>query len=364
MPRKAAPRNILLRRKILRGIMRGQGGKTISRELGLSRTGFGSHIIALKRRLKPNNAERLKAKIIGNLPRKFTHDKARQIISLAQKIMAGEAGLPELQRKILRDPLSKIPPEKTARIREALLKTKKHIWQIARENKTSPKTVSRIFASAAPQGAQRKPGGIQRKESRKTGFFTEQQISGIVQQREPQITQTANRFYWAYRSFFDRANILPEEIADYIRSGLHWKLETFSPRKPQNQLAEEISKLCAAQIRYLALDKKKAATRKARGVLSLQQKLFETDTGKERTKADFVAARPEQSVGLAELIETANRTAERAKLAPAEKAVMFGIAAGLKQAELSRLAGVGKSLISQLAKSARKKIAAAGIRPE
>jgi len=365
--RKRLPKAIS-KMELLRRINKGQTLREISTGSKVSYGKVYGTLTSVKKNLKPKSAEKLRMAINENRQGKFKSKKAIELTSFAKKILTGEINLVSKNPWKTNFPIMYGKnPKALKKIIHLLRTTNNSFTEVGKKTRTSYDPIKKAYDLLRKIGEEipersRNVRPTLRKASRLTGVFTEKQVKQILKSHEARIDKASKKMYNAYRPLFDFRNMGPGEIADYIRSGLEWKIKTFNFEKRQGtNFKHELLKYCAQQVKFLALDQVKLAKKNYQRVESLEKKIGQGD--KKITRKEIVAAKEQKTVSPKDLMAAIERMAKQAKLDQREKAVVYGKAAGMTQGEMSTIVGTSSSFISYLINSGRAKMRATGFEP-
>lgn len=352
--------------RLLRGVLERKKLAEIDR--GLSKRSAQGDVVGVSARLKPENARRLALLVRENMARKFTPEKADRITALAKKIILGQAALPQVPQKAR--PILQGLPKKTADgILADLRETGKTQKDIAVAHGVKNGRVFKAYHKLLEDGEnipERNTGSYRKSRLRRTGAISGEKIPRILAKKEAQIVGKAKYVFWQNRRVFLATGMGPEDIAQYIRKSLVWKLETFDPaRMKKAPPAEKLDRYISYHISRLASDTVKTAARKARHKTQLVQRFAAKDgRGEETTMADIPERASTTVQDPQETIDLLEEASWKARLLQQEKAAVFAKIVGISNKQFAAMAGVKEKQAFNIYASAMKKMANARIAPE
>ncbi len=356
-----------MRLEILKKVRERKSDGQIVRDLAINRNIFGRMVLEIRKGLTPKERIRFLEMRRENASDKFTPINARNLIRDSKKVLTGETAFIMQKPK---DPLARFykhMPAATKKAVRLIRGTNMKFIRISEKTGLSQQKVSSMYKilREVEQIPERRRGGEERNKNRITKWYLKNKgkIPKLMQQWEPRIVSTAES-YCRNSTIFQRAGIYPDNIADYIRDSLEWKLKTFDPSRGK-KMSEDIKlrNYISHQIKLLALDQLKIARRR-KTQSSLGHNLT-TSQEKPWTFMNILAAKPSaRNIDPEKLIALIEEVSKKANLTTQEKAIIYAKAAGLKQAQIGKIVGVNESRISQVMISTKAKATKAGFSPK
>jgi DNA-directed RNA polymerase specialized sigma24 family protein len=356
-------------RRILGSIKAGKNITAIAREMGIRRYAVQKRLAGIRGQMWPSQRKALEMKMdaaraIATGSRKFSRQKAEKIISFAEDCILRKNITPlEVSDRAIHERLPVQRVKQMEHAKKLLMETDLSLPAIADATGTRIGLVEAVYRQLVQRGKNPALRNVRTEKTIKTDSSKlldktievkagkrksgkqRKKISVVMAKIESEIVKKAGIIYNTYRSLFDRAGILQEEIEDYIRRSLPQKIERIS------QMKKGFKSNLLTQINWLALDKLREARRKGKTKV---QSLPHEIRGMEK--------RPELSPK--QTLKILEKMAEKAKLSIQEKAVVLGLGAELEQKTIAEMSGTTEPNINHIAKSAREKISEAGIDPE
>ncbi len=361
---------IAIRRKqVLEGIQQNKKLKEIAKALGAPYEVIRHDKVILLEKMQSKKAAKLRTLVASTVPYKFTVAKATGLISLAQKIIKGEAELLKPKNPMQRD--VKTRPVEAGQIMQELRSTNKNLVQISKEKNTDYNVVVRIYHALIANGEKipvrmSAVNRAQKDKARITGILKQEQVAEIMGAQEAHIVNASKRMYNFYKPVFNAAAMGWEDIAQYVRKELPWKLLTFNPANWGGKSLEgKIQACCRRQINFLALDMKKRAE-KSPELQSLDKIILGDEAAVERViklKDAIAKKEPMPLLGTKKIIKIIETIARKAFLTEQEKALIYGKVAGITERQIAKIVGLSEMGIWYCWRSIKTKLSAAGIKP-
>ena len=354
--------------KVLEKVRDGKSRIQIVNDLAINRNTVSEILHEAEKVLAPKERRQFHKLLRENAAIKFKPANARNLIHDSKNVLVGKSAF-LLQKP--KDPLAKFYMNKPAATKKAIRlirKTNMRLVQIKKETGLSKLKISNLYHIIKQMESipERKTGSNQKRDKKRiTKWYrnNKKKVQKLMQIWEPKIVSTAAS-YCRNSTIFQRTGIYPDNIADYIRDSLEWKLKTFDPSRGK-KMSEDIKlrNHISHQIKLLALDQLKIA-RKRKAQVSLGYNLTKSQK-KPWTFMDILVAKPSaRNTDPEKLIALIEEVSKKAGFSIQEKAIIYAKAAGLKQHQIGKIVGVNESRISQVMISIRAKATKAGFSPK
>jgi hypothetical protein len=266
--------------------------------------------------------------------RKLTPEGFARLEEIATAILEGRASLASDYRLPKRTYQEypgerKYGREKVLAVLKEFQTSQKNIQQVAKEYRLPMGTVARLsWFLKQTTGKKRLPSGSLRNPARITGEIQGAELEQWMDRLEPRIKKVAGRL--AQNVVVRSAGLGKEDIEQYCRDRLRWKLQTFDlKRKTKGKNREDkINRFCSAQISFSSGD----ILRNSRKKHAKTNRTIEP------------AAKPMEQLSVTEI----KANLRKKHLTPNEITLVLARLAGMSLPRIGRVLNATQSRVSQL----------------